>query len=341
MKKIIYFFIFVFCISFAYAQPAIPTVQIYGNIDAPDGSSIVFERDGIEAGSGTVQNGKYGYDPVIFLDAEAGDSVDVFVDDVFVSTITLQEEGNVNIDLTMPAAPPEEEEEIIPRRGGGMVIPTINYTVSFSELPQSFNVRSGYKIFLTFDGVEHTIRVARLSYQIIELLINSTPLTLNLNVNDTGEVDLNDDGTNDISILYEGVQANYGVIIISQLAPPASPVITPPIVPEPLPSETAPLPSPEPEVGALAPVGFPWTGILITIIIIGILGGIGFVFYEIKRSHGSLQQEKTQRGLDQQSFMRLQSYVKQTLEQGYTKEQIRQTLLNEGWPSNLINKVIR
>ncbi|GAG16976.1 unnamed protein product, partial [marine sediment metagenome] len=81
--------------------------------------------------------------------------------------------------------------------------------------------------------------------------------------------------------------------------------------------------------------------VIIIVIVLAIFGGIGFVFYEMKRSHGALQQEKQQSTLQDQSFTRLQSYVKQTLEQGYTKEQIRQRLLNEGWSLNTVNQVLR
>jgi hypothetical protein len=354
MKKIIYFFIFVFCISLVYAQPQMPTTQIYGSINAPDDSTIVFELDGTEVGNGVVQNGKYGYDPIIFLDPEVeiGDALDVFVDDVWVDTITLQEEGTVNIDITVPAAPPPEEEEEEPtpaRKRGGLVIPAANYSAAFNNLPQTFDVRSGDRIFLTFDGAEHTIRVARLTYQSIELLISSTPSTLTLNVNDTGEVDLDDDGITDISILYQGVAGNKGVISIDKIAQPAPPVtqqptpVPPPVVtqpPAPMPVFPPQLPAAEPAEEAPAERGFPWV-IVIIIAITGILGGIGFVFYEMKRSHGALQQEKQQKTVEDQTLMRLQSYVRQTLEQGYTKEQIRQTLANEGWSPAIISRVLK
>jgi len=347
MKKIIYFFIFVFCISFVYAQaPQIPTTQIYGSIDAPDGSIIIFERDGIEVGSGVVSNNQYGYDPVIFLDAETGDDVDVFVDDIFITTITLQKEGTVNIDITMPTAPPpeeeEEEEEPRSRRGGGLVIPAANYTASFSELPKTYNVRSRDKIFLTFKGAEHTIRITRLTYQNIELTISSTPSELNLNINDTGEVDLDDDGNTDISIIYQGVQENKGVIVMDQLEqPPAvqQPTSQPETEPETEPQSLVDtIQESEPEAPSSR---FPWAAVVITIVILGILGGIGFVYYEMKTSHIYLKQEKAHGSLNQQSYARLQSYVKQTLEQGYTKAQIRQTLINEGWNQNTVNQVLR
>ncbi len=343
MKKIIYFVIFIFCISFIYAQPAMPTVQIYGTIigTVADGSEIAFEKDGIEIGLGIVNNNQYGYDPVIFIDANIGDVIDIFIDNIFINTITLQEEGTVNIDITIPTAPPppteEDEEEPTVRRGGGIVIPSTNHTTDFSQFPQTFNVRSGDRILLDFNGAQHTIRVARLRFQSVELLISSTPSTLNLNVDDEGEVDLDDDGITDIAILYNGVEEKRGVVIIRQLASAATvpqPISTPePVVEEPTPELIDVVPEPG---------GASSLSIIITIIVIlGILGGIGFVFYEMKRSHGALQQEKQQKTLEDQSFMRLQSYVKQTLEQGYTKNQIRKALLNEGWSQNIINKVLR
>ncbi|MBW2996230.1 hypothetical protein KY332_02910 [Candidatus Woesearchaeota archaeon] len=87
--------------------------------------------------------------------------------------------------------------------------------------------------------------------------------------------------------------------------------------------------------------GRAWIYIIITIIVLGLAGGLGFVIYERERAHKSLQQEKQQPKLEDQSFIRLQSYVKQTLDQGYTREQIRAVLLREGWSQSVINKALK
>jgi hypothetical protein len=347
MKKLIYVFIFVVCISLVYAQPSMPTTQIYGTITGTvaDGSEIAFEKDGIEIGIGTITNNQYGYDPIIFIDAEVGDVVDIYIADVSVGQITVQTEGYIQEDITIPVEtqPQVTQQQPTPdtaRRSGGGYIAPVNHTANFSQFPQTFNVRSGDRILLNFNGAEHTIRVARLRFEYIELLISSTPSTLTLNVTEEGEVDLDDDGVNDIAVLYEGVQGNRGVVKIRQLE--VQPIVTPEPEPEPSPEpELTPEPEPEPESEAPEPAGFPWAAVIITIVILGILGGIGFVFYEMKRSHGALQQEKGQKTIEDQSIVRLQSYVRQTLQQGYNKDQIRQTLLNEGWSQNTINKVLR
>jgi hypothetical protein len=350
MKKMIYFMILIFCISLVYAQPEIPTIQVYGTISGTvaDGTDITFEKDGVEVGTGTINNNQYGYDPIIFIDpsVNVSDIVDVYIAGVNIGTITFEAEGIVQKDITIPTAtqPAVQQQAAAGRRGGGYVPPT-DHPVVLSQLPQTFNVRSGDRILLDFNGVQHIIRITRLRFQLIELTISSTPSSLTLNVDDEGEVDLNDDGANDISILYEGVTGNRGVVTISQAAaPPPPPAPTPPpVAPAPTQPPVAPPPAPPPPPEPEAPApSFPWAVvIIITAIVLIIFGGIGFVIYEMKRSHTSLQQEKQQRTLEDQSLTRLQSYVQQTLQQGYTKEQIRQTLLREGWQKNIVNKVFK
>jgi len=184
-----------------------------------------------------------------------------------------------------------------------------------------------------FDGVNHTIRVSKLSYQSIELAINSTPSTLSLNVNEEGEVDLNDDGTNDIAVKYEGVEGTRGVLTIREVMLAVKPIPKPEAPP-------AEIEAPAPAPAAEKAKGYAWAYFIIAVIVLALAGGIGFVFYEIERSHKMLEQEKKQGFVEEESLDELQGYAQRTYDQGYTKEQIKQALLKEGWSQNTVNRVI-
>jgi len=71
--------------------------------------------------------------------------------------------------------------------------------------------------------------------------------------------------------------------------------------------------------------------IIIAIVVAGL--GFGFVFYEIEHSRKHLESEKTMHHeeVHPNTYANLESYIRKTLEIGYTSNQIRQTLLKEGW----------
>ena len=338
MKKVTYFLIFVFLVSLAYAQdsaPELPNIQIYGDIipGAADGTDITFEKEGIEIGAGFIYDNKYGYEPLIFLDAETGDTVEIFIAGVKVDEITFDREGVIKHDITISSSRGEEIEEQITvrrRRGGGGYVAPKNYTADYSELPQKFYLRRGDEVLLTFNGVQHTIRAQRLTYDFVKLTIASTPSELMLNVSQEGEVDLNDDNVNDIAVKYEGVEGNTGVISIRGVVIKVPPAPVEPIAPAPVEAPAVP-----------EERGYGWVYVMIAIIVLALGGGVGFVFYEREKAHSALHEERKQKTLGDESFVRLQSYVRQTLQLGYTKEQIRNRLLEEGWSQNIVEQVLR
>ena len=114
-------------------------------------------------------------------------------------------------------------------------------------------------------------------------------------------------------------------------------VETPPTPP--IPIERVPIVEEPRPIVEIEERSYGWAYIIIFIIVLGILGGAGFVFYEKGRAHKAFHQEKKQKTLENQSMMRLKSYVTQTLQQGYAKEQIRQELLKEGWNPGILNKL--
>ena len=165
--------------------------------------------------------------------------------------------------------------------------------------------------------------------------------------------------------LAEIREQNRAVITIKYTHTPAA-AITPPPTLTPTPPPTPPTatcvdgirnqgeqgvdcggPCPIPCVEIPAPVippekpSYLWLYILITLIVLAILGGIGFVFYEKERAHKVLHEEKKQTTLEENSLNRLQSYINQTLEEGYTEAQIRQRLVSEGWNMKVLNDIFK
>ena len=67
--------------------------------------------------------------------------------------------------------------------------------------------------------------------------------------------------------------------------------------------------------------------------------GIGFVLFEVKKSKQNLDIEKTGKTADNKTYKQLESYIRQTKEQGYNEGQIKQVLLKEGWSQNIVNQV--
>jgi len=125
------------------------------------------------------------------------------------------------------------------------------------------------------------------------------------------------------------------------VAPPVQPQLPPPTqITQPLPVEQSPVQREEIDIQEREEGGSSLTFFIIAMIIIVILGGAGFVFYEIEKAGKALELERQQQTIDPVTISRLQSYAKQMLEQGYTKEQIKQELLREGWSRKVIRRIV-
>jgi SOS response regulatory protein OraA/RecX len=72
-----------------------------------------------------------------------------------------------------------------------------------------------------------------------------------------------------------------------------------------------------------------------------LLGGFGFVFYEVEHSRRNLEAEKTTHHalVGESTYANLESYIRRTLDMGYSRQQIMQAMLQEGWSQAIINKV--
>ncbi|MEE9525532.1 MAG: hypothetical protein V3V78_02895, partial [Candidatus Woesearchaeota archaeon] len=114
------------------------------------------------------------------------------------------------------------------------------------------------------------------------------------------------------------------------------------IIPEPEPESTLPPVEEVPLVFEEAkPKGTALIYIIISVVALGLAVGAGFVFYERERAHTALQHEKSQPVIKDESLIKLQSYVNQMLEQRYSRVQIREALIKEGWKLRVVNQVMK
>ncbi|MBD3354480.1 hypothetical protein GF361_00665 [Candidatus Woesearchaeota archaeon] len=82
-----------------------------------------------------------------------------------------------------------------------------------------------------------------------------------------------------------------------------------------------------------------WIMIFLSIIILG--GGIWFAFYEIKKSKSNLENEKKRKRPSSESLIQLRNYTKKCMDEGFTKEQIKKRLLEEGWSKEMVGRVFK
>ena len=136
-------------VNLVNAQPQIP-LQIYGNLSKPipDGYKIDFKIGQLDVGNGTIKDSKYGYNPLIFINKDEpqttqkegyvqGDTVGVYINQIYVSNISLESVGVNEISVQISEEkynqilPPIQrgllENETLDKNGGGC-LPRYNCT---------------------------------------------------------------------------------------------------------------------------------------------------------------------------------------------------------------------
>jgi len=141
-------------------------------------------------------------------------------------------------------------QEYIPPKGGQPIAKKIigsGKTVDIGEL-ETTDARlmaETAKLIFSVNGEEHSIYVAELTAESVTLLVTSEPQELTLKIGETVELDLDEDGVNDVSINLNGIfrgKADIAVINLHNVPAPAGeePSQEPPtvIVDQPQPSKT-------------------------------------------------------------------------------------------------------
>ncbi|MEA3515198.1 MAG: PGF-pre-PGF domain-containing protein [Nanoarchaeota archaeon] len=163
-------------------------------------------------------------------------------------------------------------------------------------------------------------------------------------------------GEDDSSYYYEASTSglSYFAITAKQIiAPPAEPAVKPAEVQQVIEKpkvviqkeeikkpvvESEEIMLPEEEVYGL--LGISWIYIVVAAIVLLIIAGagIGFVFYE-KAKKKSLREKLQLKKLKEESMEQLHNYAWEMMQQGYSKDQIREILLKEGWDESILDEL--
>jgi hypothetical protein len=104
---------------------------------------------------------------------------------------------------------------------GGAAAREVSFDVDFSQdnvVESSVLVAEGSSRTFTFDGATtHTLRVDDVEGNLVTITISSDPQTLTLNVGESKEVDLNEDGINDVEVTLNSVDNGVADIAIKKI----------------------------------------------------------------------------------------------------------------------------
>lgn len=81
--------------------------------------------------------------------------------------------------------------------------------------------------------------------------------------------------------------------------------------------------------------------VIIFFVLLVLLGGFGFAFYEIRKSSANLSIEKQSTNLSPESAQNMQNYFHRNISQGFHTDHVKQMLVNEGWNHRSVNRVAR
>lgn len=105
-----------------------------------------------------------------------------------------------------------------------------NYTLDLSTINNRTLV-VGDMVSFVLDGIIHTAKVISLTANSVTLQINSTPFNVIINVGQTKLVDVNGDGTNDISVYLQKIEFGRTYLTFTGIAAPSQPTTQPPAQP--------------------------------------------------------------------------------------------------------------
>tara|TARA_Y100000310_G_scaffold343159_1_gene449533 strand:+ start:48279 stop:50759 length:2481 start_codon:yes stop_codon:yes gene_type:complete len=105
--------------------------------------------------------------------------------------------------------------------GGGGSVREVSFDIDFSQdnvVESTVLVAEGSSRTFTFDGATtHTLKVDDVEGNLVTITISSDPQTLTLNVGESKEVDLNEDGINDVEVTLNSVDNGVADIAIKKI----------------------------------------------------------------------------------------------------------------------------
>lgn len=297
----------IFLILIVHAQeeraPVFP-VQVFGSITPaiPDNHVVYFKINNLEYGSANIIGSKYGYEPLLLIPADDAGTSD--------------KEGYAADDavgIYIDSVKVKDAANLISPQRMDIALATGQYNAILGITPQPQPTQTatrsggGGGCFYRWNCSDWGA-----------CLQNGTQLKSCIN---TGTCSPKS------KTMYQN--CSYAAPFVEQPVVPTTPVYQPPAA--------QPAYTPPEEEKRFTMISY----IIIAVIAAAVFGGLGFVVYEAKRSHKALKREMKQKQISEDSFANLRNYVKQMLDGGYSKEQIRAALMQEGWQQRIISDVLR
>lgn len=103
--------------------------------------------------------------------------------------------------------------------GGAAITPTVSFDVDFSKATTgTISAQQGRIKSFSFDGAtKHTVSFDKVTATSATLTIASSPITINLNVGESKSMDINKDGSDDISVKLKNIANGLANIEISKI----------------------------------------------------------------------------------------------------------------------------
>jgi hypothetical protein len=154
--------------------------------------------------------------------------------------------------------------------GSGGTAPTVSFDIDFTATSQATlkSAQGRIKSF-SFDGItKHTITFNEVTATTATLIIASDPVTINLNVGQSKEVDVNGDGVNDMKVILNSIANSVADITVEKIEVGAEAIKREE-------REARGLPPTEEEVTPVAAANLAW--LWWTLLVIAVIVVIGYV----------------------------------------------------------------
>jgi len=111
---------------------------------------------------------------------------------------------------------PVVAEEVTSTSTGGGGFPSTTYETDLDSV-ENFVLRISDAVFFPFRGNQHKLRILNMGVGSVYLEVSSDPVKINIASGETKNVDLDSDGTDDISIYLEKIENNKAYITVTAI----------------------------------------------------------------------------------------------------------------------------
>ncbi len=191
----------------------------------------------------------------------------------------------------------------------------------YTPLEVNLSLNETYKFRI--EGEIHNVAIRDVSLSSAVFEFRSEPVSKEVFVNTAEEFDINNDSVNEVSVTLKEITGNNVTFDINRIAP------TPPPAAEPEGEPVEEMPAEGLTLQKILPPAF-LAGLLVVLIVLAVRHHKAQAVYK--------KPEERQR---EKLVEEIEEYVKEAESEGFADEKIRQRLLEEGWPENLVNEAFR